>query len=86
MSGVSASTGMTAASGSVPAAELAPRPWWMPGGEIDPGVLIVQYLIPSSIFGALRWHSGSTVTTIFAHALDNALLRVLPIILAAFYG
>jgi membrane protease YdiL (CAAX protease family) len=59
--------------------------YWTPNGEIDPGVLIVQYLIPSSIFGAVRWRSGSTVTTIFAHALDNTSLRALPIVLAAFY-
>jgi membrane protease YdiL (CAAX protease family) len=44
---------------------------------------VVQYLLLSSIFGWLRWRSGSTVVTMIAHALDNTLLRVMPIALSA---
>lgn len=57
--------------------------YWMPGGELNPGVLVVQYLVPSAIFGALRWYSGGTTVTILAHALDNATLRIVPIVLSA---
>ncbi len=57
--------------------------YWMAGGVLDPGALVVQYLIPSAIFGALRWRSGGTPVTMIAHALDNAALRIMIVVLSA---
>jgi membrane protease YdiL (CAAX protease family) len=57
--------------------------YWMRGGVFDPGAFLVQYVIPSSIFGALRWRSGGTTVCIIAHALDNAGLRLMIVVLSA---
>lgn len=57
--------------------------YWMVGGVVDPGA-VVQYLVLSAIFGWLRWRSGGTVVPMIAHALDNAGLRILSIVLSAF--
>jgi hypothetical protein len=56
--------------------------YWMPNGHFYPAILVIHYLIPSLIFGAVRWRSGSTVASVVAHGLDNAALRMLPMVLA----
>jgi membrane protease YdiL (CAAX protease family) len=55
--------------------------YWMPDGGVDPGS-IIQYLVLSSIFGWLRWHSGGTVSPMVAHALSNSALPILKIVLS----
>ena len=56
--------------------------YWMPDGVVQWGS-VVQYLVASSIFGALRWRSGGTVAPMLAHSLDNAGLRISQIVLSA---
>lgn len=55
--------------------------YWAAGGIVDPPS-VLQYLIASSIFGWMRWRSGSTLATMFAHGLDNAMLQVMQIVLS----
>jgi membrane protease YdiL (CAAX protease family) len=57
--------------------------YWMRDGIVDPGS-VVQYLVMSSIYGALRWRSGGTVVPIIGHALSNAALKIMVIALSAF--
>jgi membrane protease YdiL (CAAX protease family) len=57
--------------------------YWMRDGIVDPGS-VVQYLVMSSIYGALRWRSGGTVVPIIAYALSNAALKIMVIVLSAF--
>jgi len=56
--------------------------YWMPDGAVEWGS-VVQYLVSSAIFGALRWRSGSAVVPMLAHSLDNAGLKIVPIVLSA---
>jgi membrane protease YdiL (CAAX protease family) len=56
--------------------------YWMPGGVFEPDSL-VQYLMASAIFGALRWRSGGTIVPMVAHSLDNAGLTALQIALSS---
>jgi membrane protease YdiL (CAAX protease family) len=56
--------------------------YWMPYGGFEFASL-VQYLVASSIFGALRWRSGGTIVPMIAHGLDNAGLSILQIVLSA---
>ena len=56
--------------------------YWMPNGVVEWGS-VVQYLVASSIYGALRWRSGGSIVPMLAHSLDNAGLRLLQIALSA---
>jgi membrane protease YdiL (CAAX protease family) len=58
--------------------------YWMPDGVVDPAS-VVQYLVVSSILGALRWRSGGTTVPIIAHALDNAGLKIAVVVLSVFF-
>ena len=56
--------------------------YWMPDGVVSVGA-VVQYLVSSAVFGALRWRSGGTIAPMIAHALDNGALRICQMVLAA---
>lgn len=56
--------------------------YWMPDGVVD-WASVVQYLVSSAIFGALRWRSGGSVVPMLAHSLVNAGLQLLQVILSA---
>lgn len=55
--------------------------WLADGGVSWP--TMVQYLFASSIYGALRWHSGGTIVPMIAHSLDNAGLKLSQIVVSA---
>jgi membrane protease YdiL (CAAX protease family) len=57
--------------------------YWIRDGIVDPGS-VVQYLVMSSIYGALRWRSGGTIVPMIAHALSNAGLRTMVVVLSIF--
>jgi membrane protease YdiL (CAAX protease family) len=57
--------------------------YWMRDGVVDPGS-VVQYLVMSAIYGALRWRSGGTVVPIVAHGVSNAGLKIMVVALSAF--
>lgn len=57
--------------------------YWMPGGIIEPQS-VIQYLLMSSIFGALRWRSGGTIVPMIAHGVSNASLNISVMVTSAF--
>lgn len=45
---------------------------------------VIQYLVLAFILGWIRWRSGGTTVTIITHAVNNATLRAMVIVVSAF--
>jgi membrane protease YdiL (CAAX protease family) len=56
--------------------------YWLVDGGVNVGT-VVQYMVSSCIFGALRWYSGGTIAPMIAHSLDNAGLKLTQMALSA---
>jgi membrane protease YdiL (CAAX protease family) len=56
--------------------------YWARDGIVDP-TSVVQYLLMGSIFGGLRWRSGSTIVSMIAHGVSNASLNLSVMVVSA---
>jgi membrane protease YdiL (CAAX protease family) len=57
--------------------------YYIVAGVVKPWI-VIEYLVTSFTYGAIRWRSGGTTAAIITHGANNATIGVMPIVMSPF--